>query len=334
MGKTWVTDLTHFAGDNEPDTPRARRVAEFFGNIAAAGSLVISSREANETPLRCRKRPKKRPCPGRIDVRCIKEAQEIHWSCTHCNDNGVIRGWQCTEWDLSDLEDDLFEQREGRLMSVNVTDAEYKLLLDITHHEAEAEIIVRSARRWRGGAVLLGSPGRLSLLNELVQAELETETRSSRRAILLALELTLRYELKAQDKADSGDPQKGSCPFCKRLREDDIIAETKLAAAISDAFPVSPGHMLIVPKRHEPSYFGLTPEEVTAILELVNLAIEILDAERRPDGYNIGINEGAAAGQTVSHVHVHLIPRYKGDAPDPRGGIRWIMPERAKYWKR
>ncbi|MFH1436554.1 MAG: HIT family protein [Pseudomonadota bacterium] len=128
--------------------------------------------------------------------------------------------------------------------------------------------------------------------------------------------------------------QKHTCPLCERLKAGDVIVQTELAAAIKDAYPVSPGHTLIVPKRHEPSYFALSAKEATALLELLELAKLILESERQPDGYNIGINEGVAAGQTVFHVHLHLIPRYEGDVPDPRGGIRWIKPERAKYWKR
>jgi diadenosine tetraphosphate (Ap4A) HIT family hydrolase len=102
---------------------------------------------------------------------------------------------------------------------------------------------------------------------------------------------------------------------------------------IRDAFPVSPGHALIIPKRHIASFFETNEEERKAMLEALDQAKEIFDRELKPDGYNIGINEGLTAGQTIMHLHIHLIPRYKGDSSDPRGGIRWIFPDKARYWK-
>jgi len=102
---------------------------------------------------------------------------------------------------------------------------------------------------------------------------------------------------------------------------------------IRDAFPVSPGHALIIPKRHIASFFETNEEERKAMLEALDQTKEIFDRELKPDGYNIGINEGLTAGQTIMHLHIHLIPRYKGDSSDPRGGIRWIFPDKARYWK-
>jgi diadenosine tetraphosphate (Ap4A) HIT family hydrolase len=101
-----------------------------------------------------------------------------------------------------------------------------------------------------------------------------------------------------------------------------------------DLYPVSPGHLLIIPNRHVANWFELTDEEQRAVMELVNRARIRLDKTLQPDGYNIGINCGEAAGQTVMHVHCHLIPRYEGDREDPRGGVRWVIPELAPYWKR
>ncbi|HEY6094592.1 MAG TPA: HIT family protein [Gallionellaceae bacterium] len=101
---------------------------------------------------------------------------------------------------------------------------------------------------------------------------------------------------------------------------------------IRDAFPVSPGHTLIIPLRHVGSYFALDQIERDSLFDLLEKARQMLDAEMKPDGYNIGINDGQAAGQTVPHLHIHLIPRYRGDREDPRGGIRWIIPEKAVYW--
>ena len=105
-----------------------------------------------------------------------------------------------------------------------------------------------------------------------------------------------------------------------------------LAMAIRDAYPVSPGHTLIIPKRHVASLFDTTCEERLSMFELVDKAKHALDAELQPAAYNIGVNDGTAAGQTIFHLHVHLIPRYTDDDDDPRGGVRWIFPEKAKYW--
>lgn len=105
-----------------------------------------------------------------------------------------------------------------------------------------------------------------------------------------------------------------------------------LAVVIRDGFAISPGHTLVIPRRHVASFFDLTIEERSEIFSHLDHAKADLDEERLPDGYNIGINDGAAAGQTVLHVHIHLIPRYSGDRVDPRGGVRWIIPDKADYW--
>ncbi len=121
------------------------------------------------------------------------------------------------------------------------------------------------------------------------------------------------------------------CPFC-HLPESRIILANELAVAIRDAYPVSPGHSLILPRRHVDSLFDATIEERMAMLALLDPVRKGLEHEYRPDGYNVGINDGPAAGQTIFHLHLHLIPRRAGDRPDPRGGIRWIFPEKAQYW--
>jgi diadenosine tetraphosphate (Ap4A) HIT family hydrolase len=122
------------------------------------------------------------------------------------------------------------------------------------------------------------------------------------------------------------------CPFCT-LPPERIIDSNDLALVIRDGYPISPGHTLVIPKRHIGSWFETTPEEQSAMLNLLERAKIVLETEFRPDGYNIGINDGPTAGQTVPHLHMHLIPRYKGDLTDPRGGVRWIIPEKAKYWE-
>jgi len=128
-------------------------------------------------------------------------------------------------------------------------------------------------------------------------------------------------------------PESKTCPFCP-VKDREILADHPLAVAITDSFPLTRGHTLVVPRRHVASFFELTADERLAILDLLDQARAALDRDYAPDGYNIGINDGAAAGQTVMHLHVHLIPRYKGDADDPRGGVRWIFPRKAEYWNK
>lgn len=124
-----------------------------------------------------------------------------------------------------------------------------------------------------------------------------------------------------------------ACPFCT-LDPKRVFAANDLGLAFRDAFPVSPGHTLVIPRRHVGSWFDLTAEEQATILALLDDAKRNVDSEYKPDGYNIGINDGSAAGQTVPHLHVHLIPRYKDDQKDPRGGVRWIFPDKADYWSK
>lgn len=123
-----------------------------------------------------------------------------------------------------------------------------------------------------------------------------------------------------------------TCPFCT-LEAGRIVLENAHAMAVSDGFPISPGHTLVIPKRHIGSLFEATAEERRALFDLLAAARSKLLESHRPDGFNIGINDGAAAGQTVMHLHIHLIPRYAGDTADPRGGVRWIFPDKAPYWK-
>ena len=123
------------------------------------------------------------------------------------------------------------------------------------------------------------------------------------------------------------------CPFCGIDHSRELLANDH-AIAVPDGFPISPGHLLIIPKRHVLSFFSATIQERSAIIALLDAARERLIKEYKPDGFNIGINDGVAAGQTVMHMHIHLIPRYTGDTPDPRGGVRWIFPDKAAYWRK
>ena len=124
-----------------------------------------------------------------------------------------------------------------------------------------------------------------------------------------------------------------SCLFCS-IPAGQVIIEQPLVWAVRDSYPVSKGHTLIVPRRHVVTFFETTEEERRAMMKLLDEVKAMLDREHKPDGYNIGINNGAAAGQTVMHVHMHLIPRYAGDRADPRGGVRWILPDKAAYWQK
>lgn len=126
-------------------------------------------------------------------------------------------------------------------------------------------------------------------------------------------------------------PTTKPCPFCS-LPGHRIIAISEYGVVIRDGYPISPGHTLIIPRRHIGSFFDLFPDERSDLLKLLDAAKKETDQKYAPQGYNIGINDGAAAGQTVPHLHIHLIPRYEGDREDPRGGVRWIIPDKADYW--
>lgn len=109
------------------------------------------------------------------------------------------------------------------------------------------------------------------------------------------------------------------------------ICESATCVAFYDGYPVSPSHALIIPKRHVASYFDLTHREREAMNVMLQFVRRILDERFHPDGYNIGVNVNEAAGQSVFHVHMHLIPRYKGDVPNPKGGVRGVIPGKQKY---
>jgi diadenosine tetraphosphate (Ap4A) HIT family hydrolase len=122
------------------------------------------------------------------------------------------------------------------------------------------------------------------------------------------------------------------CPFCGRIDVGNFEWENEGAVAFSDGFPVSPGHTLVLPRRHEANLFDLTESERIELWRLVDQVKVGLDEEFQPGGYNLGVNVGEVAGQTINHAHIHIIPRYEGDTPDPRGGVRWVFPEHAPYW--
>ena len=114
-----------------------------------------------------------------------------------------------------------------------------------------------------------------------------------------------------------------ACELCSRH---EVLLENALAYVRRDNNSLSRGHVLVIPKRHVASFFDMTAEEQSAVLALLREIQKAIQTQHSPDGYNIGVNVGKAAGQSRMHVHLHLIPRYAGDAPDPRGGIRCVLP--------
>jgi len=132
-------------------------------------------------------------------------------------------------------------------------------------------------------------------------------------------------------RGDSAGMEGG--PFCD-VDSGRVILHDDAVVALWDALPVSDGHALIVPRRHVPSWFDATPQEQQSLTGAIQHVREAIEERRIPDGYNIGINVDPAGGQTVPHLHLHVIPRYEGDVDDPRGGVRWVIPERAAYWTR
>lgn len=119
------------------------------------------------------------------------------------------------------------------------------------------------------------------------------------------------------------------CPFCRVERS--VLAKNLHAFAIEDGFPVSPGHSLVIPKAHVSTIFDLSEEIYAACFDLARVVKDLLQTKYSPDGFNIGVNCGESAGQTIDHAHLHIIPRYKGDVPNPRGGIRHVIPGKGNY---
>jgi len=136
--------------------------------------------------------------------------------------------------------------------------------------------------------------------------------------------------LKQGLRNDAASTESQDCRFCTGISHR-VIAANGLAFAIRDAFPVTPLHSLVIPHRHIPDFFGLTPEEREACAELLHrLRIDILREDAQVAGFNIGINAGQVAGQTIFHSHIHLIPRRQGDVLNPRGGVRMVIPHKGQ----
>ena len=130
-----------------------------------------------------------------------------------------------------------------------------------------------------------------------------------------------------------GAVPKAGCPFCE-VPKHSVVAESRHAVAVRDRYPVTDGHTLVIPKAHAKTLFAHSAAIQADVWCLVARVRDGLQSELKPGGFNIGLNDGRAAGQTVEHTHVHVIPRFDGDVGDPRGGIRWILPEHAAYWDR
>ena len=122
-----------------------------------------------------------------------------------------------------------------------------------------------------------------------------------------------------------------TCLFCN-LPAERILLSNEFGLIVKDAYPISRGHTLIISKLHVSSFFELSEIQQLELIKLIEMGKGLIQKTLAPDAYNIGINDGVAAGQTIPHLHIHLIPRYINDQPDPRGGVRWIFPEKAKYW--
>jgi len=121
-----------------------------------------------------------------------------------------------------------------------------------------------------------------------------------------------------------------TCPFCE-LDTERIWMENDIGIVLWDAFPITKGHSLVIPRQHVACLYVLPADTQAALWALVGEARQRLQEDLHPDGFNIGLNNGEAAGQTIFHAHIHVIPRRVGDVADPRGGIRWVIPDKAKY---
>ena len=123
-----------------------------------------------------------------------------------------------------------------------------------------------------------------------------------------------------------------SCPFCPPDPEL-VLADTGTVLILADRYPLNPGHCLIIPRRHFARWSDANPTEKQALLDSIDRAQVLVQGRHPADAFNVGWNDGPAAGQTVGHFHIHVVPRVQGDVGDPRGGVRWVIPDRAAYWR-
>jgi diadenosine tetraphosphate (Ap4A) HIT family hydrolase len=130
---------------------------------------------------------------------------------------------------------------------------------------------------------------------------------------------------------DASQTANEECRFCVTKPGRRLMIESEYGFAAWDRHPASEGHFLVIPYRHFASYFDITDEELVDLWKLVARGKEIVEGKYHPDGYNIGINVGTVAGQSIHHLHIHVIPRYKGDVENPKGGVRGVIPHRKLY---
>lgn len=149
--------------------------------------------------------------------------------------------------------------------------------------------------------------------------------------IAAILEAVANKDITASDVERFKEKVSSHCPFCEP-EADRVWFDNDLGIVLRDAFPLTQGHVLVVPRRHVARIAELSENEQAALWALVMKARTRLDEDIHPDGFNIGVNDGLAAGQTIPHAHIHIIPRREGDVPDPRGGVRWVISEKARYW--
>jgi diadenosine tetraphosphate (Ap4A) HIT family hydrolase len=209
------------------------------------------------------------------------------------------------------------------------TDGRWLFTLNIFDDFAEdsnskTSTAAKSADSWEGALQLLDRYPWHHLYPERVHTDF-------RKAVQAALASRNSTDTLESFAAGAWERALTDCPFCG-ISESRIVGENEHAVWIYDGFPVSPGHSLVIPKRHVRSFFDITVEERESLFALLDHAKGLADKVRNPHGFNIGINDGPAAGQTVPHLHIHLIPRFNGDQKDPRGGVRWVIPEKADYW--
>ena len=164
--------------------------------------------------------------------------------------------------------------------------------------------------------------------------EIATLTESKDNIDLIEGRIWWHRELRdGASKEPQGTERRANCPFCD-IHEERIVAKARHALAVEDRYPVSRGHTLVVPKVHTETLFAQSTDIQADIWSLVARVRTKLQSRFNPDGFNVGLNDGQAAGQTVEHAHIHIIPRFDDDVADPRGGIRWVLPKRAAYWDR
>jgi diadenosine tetraphosphate (Ap4A) HIT family hydrolase len=163
---------------------------------------------------------------------------------------------------------------------------------------------------------------------KLTKEERVRKAESVHKSIARVRGIARQEPVEGQEKMSASS--RDDCPFCA-MPSDRVLEANDHAFVVLDAHPVSPGHSLVVARRHVSDAFMLTASEIGGMLRLIQYTRERIDESHRPAGYNIGVNVGAHAGQTVMHVHIHVIPRYPGDMDDPTGGVRGVIPGKARY---